>query len=90
MKPFLTASFCAIMIACGSSSLAAQGRAECVATWGRSGVKSFREIQTEVQGRLGPSRILRVMLCGRDSQQYFYVVAMTSGGNVQTLQIAAR
>lgn len=61
----------------------------CTSSWSKSGYKSYAQIKSEVNQRLGNARILRVELCGTGASAYFRVIAIV-GSTREELRISAR
>jgi len=61
----------------------------CTSSWSKTGYKSYAQIKSEVNQRLGNARILRVELCGTGASAYFRVIAI-AGSTREELRISAR
>jgi hypothetical protein len=86
MKFFFAALSLAMTV---SPSGAASARETCTHTWGKGDYKSFKQVQDELQGRLGNGKILRFSLCGNANDHYFQVTVLDPSGKVRTLRLAA-
>jgi hypothetical protein len=72
---------------CHSGAVSA--KETCTHTWGKGDFKTFKQVQDELQGRLGNGKILRLSLCGNASDHYFQVTVLDPSGKVRTLRLAA-
>lgn len=61
----------------------------CAPNWTSNDYKSFGDLQTEIKGKFGDVRILRVALCGQGGDAYFQIVIMSGDGEVRRVRIAA-
>ena len=75
------------MAVCHSGAVSA--KEICTHTWGKGDYKTFKQVQDELQGRLGNGKILRFSLCGNASDHYFQVTVLDPSGKVRTLRLAA-
>ncbi len=66
------------------------GKDTCAHTWDKGDYKSFKQVQDELQGRLGNGKILRFSLCGNANDHYFQVTVLDPSGKVRILRLAAR
>ena len=84
--------FCAALILamafCRSDAVFAKDT--CAHTWGKGDYKTFKQVQDEVQGRLGNGKILRFSLCGNANDHYFQVTILEPSGKVRVVHLAAR
>jgi DnaJ-class molecular chaperone len=87
MKYFCAALILAMAV-CGGD--AASGKETCTHTWGKGDYKTFKQVQDEIQGRLGNGKILRFSLCGNANDHYFQVTVLDPSGKVRILRLAAR
>ena len=87
MKYFCAALILAIAV-CGNDT--ASGKETCTHTWGKGDYKTFKQVQDELQGRLGNGKILRFSLCGNANDHYFQVTVLDPSGKVRILRLAAR
>ena len=87
MKYFCAALILAMAV---SGSDAASGKETCTHTWGKGDYKTFKQVQDELQGRLGNGKILRFSLCGNANDHYFQVTVLDPSGKVRILRLAAR
>jgi hypothetical protein len=78
----ITSAFCD----CG---LAAAKEA-CAHTWEKGDYKTFKEVQSELQDRLGSGKIIRLSLCGPSNSRYFEVTILEPSGKVFVLKLTAR
>ncbi len=62
----------------------------CAHTWGKGDYKTFKEVESELQGRLGGGKIIRLSLCGGANNHYFQVTVLEPTGKVLVLTLAAR
>jgi hypothetical protein len=62
----------------------------CTHTWSKGDYKSFKDVQEELQGRLGEGKIIRLSLCGSANNHYFQVTILEPSGKVLVLKVAAR
>ncbi len=62
----------------------------CTPTWDKGDYKSFKQVQDELQARLGNGKILRFSLCGNTNDRYFQVTVLDPSGRVRVLRLAAR
>ena len=84
--------FCAAVIlamAVGGSDTVS-GKETCTHTWGKGDYKTFKQVQDELQERLGNGKILRFSLCGNANDHYFQVTVLDPSGKVRILRLAAR
>jgi hypothetical protein len=65
------------------------GKEICTHTWGKGDYKTFKQVQDELQGRLGDGKILRFSLCGNANDHYFQVTVLDPSGKVRILRLAA-
>jgi hypothetical protein len=65
------------------------GKETCTHTWGKGDYKTFKQVQDELQGRLGDGKILRFSLCGNANDHYFQVTVLDPSGKVRILRLAA-
>ena len=72
---------------CHSGAVSA--KETCTHTWGKGDFKTFKQVQDELQGRLGNGKILKLSLCGNASDHYFQVTVLDPSGKVRTLRLAA-
>ncbi len=79
-----------ILVMAGSRSDAASSKETCTHTWGKGDFKTFKQVQDELQGRLGNGKILRFSLCGNATDHYFQVTVLDPSGKVRILRLAAR
>jgi hypothetical protein len=86
MKYFRAALIMALAV-CHSGAVSA--KETCTHTWGKGDFKTFKQVQDELQGRLGNGKILRFSLCGNASDHYFQVTVLDPSGKVRTLRLAA-
>jgi uncharacterized membrane protein YkoI len=78
----------AALLALVSSPAAAKD--DCTHSWARGGrLKSFKQIESEVQTQAAGSRILRVALCKDGENKYFQVKVISTGGSVRSMRIEA-
>ncbi|MFZ1106752.1 MAG: hypothetical protein WAN43_00200 [Rhodomicrobium sp.] len=77
-----------VFAVCGGGLAAA--KEPCTRTWAKGEYKTFREVQGELQGRLGGGKILGLSLCGGANNRYFQVMILEPSGKVLVLTIAAR
>ncbi len=62
----------------------------CTHTWDKGDYKTFKQVQDEIQARLGNGKILRFSLCGNANDHYFQVTVLDPSGKVRILRLAAR
>ncbi len=62
----------------------------CAHTWAKGDFKTFKEVQGELQGRLGGGKIIRLSLCGAANNHYFQVTILEPTGKVLVLNLPAR
>ena len=86
MKYFCAALILAMAV-CGSDAVS--GKETCTHTWGKGDYKTFKQVQDELQGRLGSGKILRFSLCGNANDHYFQVTVLDPSGKVRILRLAA-
>jgi hypothetical protein len=84
----LFASLLLVYAVCGGGPAAA--KESCAHTWAKGNYKTFKEVQGELQGRLGDGKIIRLSLCGAVNNRYFQVTILEPSGKVLVLNIAAR
>ena len=77
-----------LALAVGRSD-AVSAKDTCTHTWGKGDYKTFKQVQDELQGRLGNGKILRFSLCGNANDHYFQVTVLDPSGKVRTLRLAA-
>jgi len=87
MKYFCAALILAMAV-CGSDAVS--GKETCTHTWGKGDYKTFKQVQDELQERLGNGKILRFSLCGNANDHYFQVTVLDPSGKVRILRLAAR
>lgn len=68
----------------------ARAKETCTHTWDKGGFKSFKQVQEELQDRIGNGKILRLSLCGNASDHYFQVTILEPSGKVVVIRLAAR
>jgi hypothetical protein len=88
MKHLFASMLIVFALCCGG--LAAAKESYCTQTWAKGDYKTFKEVQGELQGRLGAGKILRLSLCGPSNNRYFQVMILEPSGKVLVLNIAAR
>ena len=86
MKYLCAAMMLAMAVCCSD---AVSGKEICTHTWGKGDYKTFKQVQDELQERLGDAKILRFSLCGNASDHYFQVTVLDPSGKVRTLRLAA-
>ncbi len=62
----------------------------CTQAWGKGNFKSFKQVQDELQERVGNGKILRFSLCGNANDHYFQVTVLEPSGKVRVVHLAAR
>jgi hypothetical protein len=85
---YLCAALILAMAVCGSDAVS--GKEICTYTWGKGDYKTFKQVQDELQERLGNGKILRFSLCGNANDHYFQVTVLDPSGKVRILRLAAR
>jgi len=85
---YLCAALILAMAVCRSDAVSAKDT--CTHTWGKGDYKTFKQVQDELQGRLGNGKILRFSLCGNANDHYFQVTVLDPSGKVRILHLAAR
>ncbi len=89
---YLCKSLCAALILATAvcRNDAAYAKENCTHTWGKGDYKSFKQVQDELQERLGSGKILRFSLCSNANDRYFQITVLDPSGKVRTLRLAAR
>ncbi len=84
--------FCAALILALASSpgVAASAKETCTHTWDRGNFKTFKQVQDELQERIGNSKILRFSLCANANDHYFQITVLEPSGKVRVVRLAAR
>jgi len=85
---YLSAALMLAIAVCRSD--AASAKDTCTHTWGKGDYKTFKQVQDELQGRLGNGKILRFSLCGNANDHYFQVTVLDPSGKVRIIHLAAR
>ena len=62
----------------------------CTHTWAKGNFKTFKQVQDELQERVGNGKILRFSLCGNTNDRYFQVTILEPSGKVLVVHLAAR
>jgi len=68
----------------------AAARETCTHTWDKGNYKTFKQVQDELQGRLGNGKIIKLSLCGAGNDRYFQVTILEPSGKVLVLTLSAR
>ncbi len=84
----LCAALLLTLVFCSSGAAAA--KETCTHTWGKGNYKSFKQVQDELQGRLGNGKIIRLSLCANANDRYFQVTILEASGKVLVLNLSAR
>jgi hypothetical protein len=87
MKQLLLSLLLVFAVSGGSLAAAKEG---CAHTWAKGDYKTFKEVQDELQDRLGGGKIIKLSLCGASGSRYFQVTILEPSGKVLVLTIAAR
>jgi uncharacterized membrane protein YkoI len=85
---YLSAALILVLVLCRSGAVTA--KEACAHTWDKGNYKTFKQVQDELQERLGNSKILRISLCGAANDHYFQVTVLEPSGKVRVLRLAAR
>jgi hypothetical protein len=78
-----------LIVAAVSRSDPVSAKDTCTHTWGKGNFKTFKQVQGELQQRLGNAKILRFSLCGAANEHYFQVTILEASGKVHVVTIAA-
>ena len=62
----------------------------CTHTWAKGNYKTFKQVQDELQERVGNGKILRFSLCGNTNDHYFQVTILEPSGKVLVVHLAAQ
>ena len=68
----------------------AAAKETCTHTWAKGNFKTFKQVQDELQERVGNGKILRFSLCGNTNDRYFQVTILEPSGKVLVVHLAAR
>ena len=87
MKYLCAALFLVTAVCCTEP---ASAKETCTHTWGKGDYKTFKQVQGELQERIGNGKILRFSLCGSANDHYFQVTILEPSGKVIVVHLAAR
>ncbi len=79
-----------ILAMAASPGVAASAKETCTHTWGGGNFKTFKQVQEELQVRLGNGKILRFSLCANANDHYFQITVLEPSGKVRVVRLAAR
>ena len=68
----------------------ARAKETCTHTWGKGDFKTFKQVQEELQERIGNGKIIRLSLCRNANDHYFQVMILEPFGKVVVIRLAAR